>query len=118
MGLIAFRPANCLTSPGWPTDARSGGLPPATAVESTWGVLSPAEVYLTLTPGNFFWKAFRTCWKFFCSAPVQMPVHERLPLTAYFRCEAPLAVAANAVREASAAPRTSKEMRDLLTWAP
>src|ERR1051325_8494439 len=32
--------ANCLTSPGWAMSAMSGGLPPATAVESTVGRLS------------------------------------------------------------------------------
>src|SRR5664279_3348478 len=96
--LIALRPANCFTRPGWLIEARSGGLPPATAVESTVGTLSPADVYLTLTPGNFFWKAVSTAWKFFCSAPLQTPTHDRLPLTAYLCCGDALAVVASAVR--------------------
>ena len=32
---------NCATSPGWAMSAMSGGLPPATAVDSTVGRLSP-----------------------------------------------------------------------------
>jgi len=38
-----------------------------------------------------------------------------LPLTAYLRWEVAPAVEASAVSEAIAAPRTSKEMRNLLT---
>src|SRR5918994_4244830 len=38
-------------SPGWPTAAMSGGLPPSTAVESSGARLSPPDVYVTLTFG-------------------------------------------------------------------
>lgn len=72
---------NSFTRPGWPTAARSGGLPPSMAVESTVGVLSPAEVYLTFTLGYFSSNASSTAWKDSCSLPVQMPMTERLPLT-------------------------------------
>src|SRR3954451_4147276 len=72
---------NCLTRPGWPTDARSGGRPPASAVESTVGVLSPAGLYLTLTFGYCLLKAAITRWKFFCSCATQMPTIEMLPFT-------------------------------------
>jgi hypothetical protein len=68
-----------------------------------------------LTPGYFFWKPSSTFWKFFCSAPLQTPTHDKLPLTAYLWCEDALAEVATAVSEAITAPRTSKEMRDLLT---
>ena len=116
IGLIALRAENCLTRPGWPTAARSGGLPPATAVESTVGVLLPADRYLTLTSGNFFLNPSRTSWKFFCSGPDQMPTMERLPLTACLELLAPVAVAVSAVSAVTAAPRASKEMRNLLMW--
>src|SRR4051794_12696139 len=72
---------NCLTRPGWPTDARSGGRPPASAVESTVGVLSPAGLYLTLTFGYCLLKAETTRRKFFCFCATQMPTIEMLPLT-------------------------------------
>src|SRR3954451_9698899 len=75
---------NCLTRPGWPTDARSGGRPPASAVESTVGVLSPAGLYLTLTFGYCLLKAATTRMKFFCSCAPQMPTIEMLPLTFEF----------------------------------
>src|SRR3954451_7265251 len=68
--------------PGWATSARSGGLPPSTAVESTVGRLSPALVYFTFTPGYFFRKPSITAWKEACSLPVQMPMIEMEPLTA------------------------------------
>src|SRR3954468_15586752 len=75
---------NCLTRPGWPTDARSGGRPPDKAVDSTVGVLSPAGLYLTLTFGYCLLKASMTRWKFFCSCATQMPTTDRLPLTFLF----------------------------------
>ena len=68
--------------PGCAIAARSGGFPPCTAVDSTVGVLSPVEVYLTLTPGNFLWKAASTSLKFLASAPAHTPDIEMLPLTA------------------------------------
>src|SRR3954447_9873013 len=80
-GLSAFFCWNCLTTPGWPMAARSGGLPPWTAVLSTVGVLSPAGLYLTLTLGYFLVNPSITAWKDFCSSPVQMPTIERLPET-------------------------------------
>src|ERR671921_2555895 len=98
MGLIALRPANCFTRPGWPTDARSGGLPPAIAVESTVGVLLPADVYLTLTSEYLSWNASSTSWKFFCSGPDQMPTIVSLPLTAE---DLPLADVVSAVSPAT-----------------
>src|SRR4051794_5837896 len=72
---------NCFTRPGCPTDAMSGGWPPEIAVDNTVGVLSPAGLYLTLTFGYCLLKASMTRWKFFCSAAVQMPTTEILPLT-------------------------------------
>ncbi len=77
-------------------------------------MLSPPEVYLTETSGNFFLKPSRTSWKFFCSGPVQMPTNARLPLTADFEWDAPLAVVARAVSATIAAPRASTEVRSLL----
>src|SRR3954466_16168660 len=72
---------NCLTRPGWPTDARSGGRPPDKAVDRTVGVLSPAGLYLTLTFGYCLLNASTTRWKFFCSCATQIPTIEMLPLT-------------------------------------
>src|SRR3954447_13483656 len=72
---------NCLTRPGWPTDARSGGRPPESAADSKVGVLSPAGLYLTLTFGYFLLNASMTRWKFFCSWATQIPTIEMLPLT-------------------------------------
>src|SRR5260370_35266571 len=43
--------ANCATVPGCAMSAMSGGLPPATAVASTVGRLSPTGWYLTWTFG-------------------------------------------------------------------
>src|SRR4051794_31645191 len=70
-----------VTRPGCDTDARSGGLPPSTAVERTVGVLSPVERYLTVTLGSFCLKPSRPAWKCFCSSPVQTPTICTLPLT-------------------------------------
>src|ERR1044071_7249703 len=70
-----------VTSPGCETAARSGGLPPSTAVESTVGVLSPVDRYVTLTFGYFFLKPFSTAWKCCCSAPVQTPTIFTAPET-------------------------------------
>src|SRR3954453_12177633 len=70
-----------VTRPGCDTDARSGGLPPSTAVERTVGVLSPVERYLTLTFGYFSVKPSSTAWKCFCSSPVQTPTIETFPFT-------------------------------------
>ncbi len=69
------------TRPGCETAARSGGLPPCTAVESTVGVLSPVDRYVTLTFGYFSLKPSSTAWKCFCSSPVQTPTIETLPET-------------------------------------
>ena len=69
------------TRPGCETDARSGGLPPCTAVESTVGVLSPVERYVTLTFGYFSLNPSRTAWKCCCSAPVQTPTILMFPYT-------------------------------------
>src|SRR3954452_2177059 len=67
--------------PGCDTAARSGGLPPWTAVESTVGVLSPLELYLTVTFGYFSLHTSSTAWKDFCSSPVHTPVMLTFPLT-------------------------------------
>src|SRR5918911_2156766 len=81
-GLSAPRFAKSLTRPGCDTDARSGGLPPCTAVESTVGVLSPVGLYFTETFGYFLWKPSRTAWNDFCSSPVQTPLIVIFPFTA------------------------------------
>src|SRR3954447_7374526 len=67
--------------PGCDTAARSGGFPPWTAVESTVGVLSPLELYLTVTFGYFSLHTSSTAWKDFCSSPVHTPVMLTFPLT-------------------------------------
>src|SRR6266511_2214563 len=59
----------------------SGGLPPSTAVLTTVGTLSPAEVYFTLTFGYVSLNLSITAWKDFCSSPVQMPTTETDPDT-------------------------------------
>ena len=59
----------------------SGGLPPSTAVERTVTMLSPPEVYLTVTSGFFSLKPSITAWKDFCSGPVQTPITEIEPET-------------------------------------
>src|SRR3569833_3594378 len=79
-----------VTRPGCETDARSGGLPPCTAVESTVGGLSPVERYGTLTFGYFTLKPASTAWNAFCSSPVQTPPICTLPLVSV----EPLAVVA------------------------
>src|SRR2546421_8579461 len=81
IGFRAPRFAKSFTSPGCDTDARSGGLPPCTAVESTVGVLSPLGLYLTVTFGYLALKPFSTAWNDFCSSPVQTPVIVTLPET-------------------------------------
>src|SRR5215211_9068047 len=73
--------SNCWMTPGCAVAATSGGLPPSTAVPSTVGTLSPAEVYLTFTFGYFCWKPSRTAWKDFCSSPLQTPTTDTLPET-------------------------------------
>src|SRR5471030_1007127 len=62
-----------LTRPGCDTEARSGGLPPATAVERTVGVLSPVDLYETLMLGFLVMKPLSTASKDFCSSPLQTP---------------------------------------------
>src|SRR3954453_9816220 len=69
------------TSPGCDTEARSGGLPPCTAVERTVGVLSPLELYLTVTFGYCVLHTSSTAWNDFCSSPVHTPVMLTFPLT-------------------------------------
>src|SRR5581483_2499626 len=95
------------TSPGCDTEARSGGLPPATAVDRTVGVLSPVDLYETFTPGYFLVNPARTAWKAFCSAPVQTPTIEILPLTALVRCDVapavPIPIAAASARAPTSA---------------
>src|SRR4051812_35525938 len=76
MGFAAPFCWNSLISPGWAIVAMSGGLPPWTAVPTTVGTLSPAEVYLTLTFGYDSLNLSITAWKDFCSSPVQMPTTE------------------------------------------
>src|SRR5438128_2167018 len=62
----------------------SGGRPPDKAVDNTVGVLSPAGLYFTFTFGYCLLNASMTRWKFFCSAAVQIPTTETLPLTFAF----------------------------------
>src|SRR3954470_5927289 len=69
------------TRPGCDTEARSGGLPPCTAVERTVGVLSPLEVYFTVTFGYWLLHTSSTAWNDFCSSPVHTPVMATLPFT-------------------------------------
>src|SRR5437773_7326683 len=59
--------------------ARSGGLPPCTAVARTVTMLSPAGLYLTVTSGHFCLKPSRTAWIDFCSVATQMPMREMDP---------------------------------------
>src|SRR3954451_564044 len=66
-------------SPGWATNATVGGFPPSTAVASTVGRLSPADVYLTLTFGLSSVKPSITFWNARCSGPLQTPITEMLP---------------------------------------
>ena len=49
--------------PGWATAAMLGGLPPCTAVDSTVGSWSPAEVYFTFTFGYCAVNPSMTCLK-------------------------------------------------------
>ena len=66
--------ANCATVPGWAMSAMSGGLPPATAVASTVGRLSPTGLYLTWTFGYVLLKRLMTSWNcFWPEVDVQMP---------------------------------------------
>src|SRR5687767_5863342 len=51
IGLMASCPWKSLIRPGCAIAARSGGLPPSTAVESSGARLSPPDVYLTVTFG-------------------------------------------------------------------
>src|SRR6476620_9407064 len=69
------------TRPGCDTEARSGGFPPCTAVERTVGVLSPLELYFTVTFGYCFLHTSSTAWNDFCSSPVHTPVMLTLPFT-------------------------------------
>src|SRR3981189_1833404 len=73
-----------VTRPGCETAARSGGLPPATAVARTVGVLSPVDLYVTLTPGFVFLKPSRTALIAFSSGPVHTPTIETVPAADFF----------------------------------
>ena len=61
--------------------ARSGGLPPSTAVESNVARLSPPDVYLTVTFGYFAVKPSMTAWNESCSSPPQVAITEIEPVT-------------------------------------
>ena len=89
IGLSAPLLAKSLTRPGWPSTATSGGFPPWIAVASTVGSWSPADVYVTETPGFTFLNPSITAWNDFCSAPVQIAMTAIFPLTA---CVFPLFV--------------------------
>src|SRR4051794_23140346 len=80
MGLSAPFPAKSFSRPGCGSTATSGGLPPATAVASTVGSWSPAEVYLTVTPGFVFLNPARTARNDFCSAPDHTAMTEIVPV--------------------------------------
>src|SRR5437763_1010655 len=96
-----------LTRPGCETDARSGGVPPATAVERTVGVLSPVDLYETFTPGFALVNPLRTAWKDFCSSPVQTPTIEIFPESAEELVLFVLLALAKAVTAASRTTPTS-----------
>src|SRR3954451_17110420 len=98
------------TSPGCETEARSGGLPPATAVASTVGVLSPVDLYLTLTPGLALRKPSRTALNDFSSSPVHTPTMLIEPGTADFFAGRALA---NAEMAASSTPPTRAAITSL-----
>src|SRR4051812_37142203 len=59
----------------------SGGLPPATAVESSGARLSPPDVYLTLTFGYCSLNPSITAWNDVCSSPAQIAIIESEPET-------------------------------------
>src|SRR6266576_440018 len=99
-----------VTRPGCETAARSGGLPPATAVARTVGVLSPVDLYDTLTSGFAFLKPSRTALNDFSSSPVHTPTIETVPETDFF---VDLALA-NAVTAASRTTPSSAAMTSLL----
>src|SRR5438477_5913546 len=117
IGFSAPRLWKSFTSPGWATDARSGGFPPWTAVERIVGVLSPPEVYLTLTSGFAFVKPSMTAWKRFSSGPLQTPMIEMLPLTPTCLCRAP-AVPTTTSDRAVAAIRPSARTRNFIVPYP
>src|SRR3954451_12338032 len=102
IGFRAFFDAKSLSRTGCGRTAMSGGLPPATAVASTVGSWSPADVYLTVTPGATFLKPASTAWNDFCSAPDQTASTEMVPDTA---CG--LLGAASAPTPAASAPVTT-----------
>src|SRR3954464_2407040 len=101
IGLSAPFAAKSLSRPGCGSTAMSGGLPPATAVASTVGSWSPADVYLTVTPGFVFLKPASTAWNDFCSAPDHTAITEIEPLA----CG--LLGAASAPTPAASAPATA-----------
>src|SRR5258708_37813259 len=99
-----------LTRPGWETAARSGGFPPATAVARTVGVLSPVDLYDTLTSGLAFLKPSRTALNAGSSGPGHTPTIDTVPET---DCFVDLALA-NAVTAASRTTPSSAAITSLL----
>src|SRR5437763_16179734 len=93
-----------LTRPGCETEARSGGLPPATAVARTVGVLSPVDLYVTLVPGFALRKPSSTALNDFSSGPVQTPTMLMLPDAVFF---AGLALASAVIAASSTTPSSA-----------
>src|SRR6266571_2309097 len=79
--------------PGCGIVAMSGGLPPATAVETICGVLSPAPWYLTVMPGFAFLNGARTAWNDVPSSPVHLAMIEIFPETPRCLCAPPAVLA-------------------------
>ena len=94
----------------------SGGLPPATAVASTVGRLSPTGLYFTWTFGYVLLKRLMTSWNcFWPDVDVQMPSKVIVPFSALtcdpFACELVVAPASPAARSASTAANPTTAMR-------
>src|SRR5581483_8848607 len=90
----------------------SGGFPPWTAVETICGTLSPAPVYLILTPGFAFLNGASTASNDFCSSPVHLAMIEIEPLTPFVLC-APPAVPATTSATAPSATSPARYQRTL-----
>src|SRR5262245_56245875 len=96
--------------------ARSGGLPPSTAVESSGARLSPPDVYFTSTFGYSSLKPSITAWNDACSSPPQIAMIEIEPVTASLPSAPPppSSPPQAAATTASAPARTSASNRYLI----
>src|SRR5581483_9639112 len=95
----------------------SGGFPPWTAVETICGTLSPAPVYLILTPGFAFLNGASTASNDFCSSPVHLAMIESEPLTPFDLC-APPAVPTTTSADAASATRPARYQRTFMKHPP